>query len=135
MTPTLPPIVPQPATPQSRDTAGALGMDTQRKIRAAREAETARALRPVDPALTAADVRLTTRRDQPVGPPPAFTINVLQHLREAAMAPPEVHPDPEDLDTMSARETESPAPADDPSPYARSGAARPTTEHQVDIKL
>lgn len=89
MTSALPPVMPVPAAPQSRDTAGAMGVDAQRPLRAARAAETARAVRPVDAVLPPVDPRLTTRRDQPVGPPPAFAINVLDHLRETAFDPPE----------------------------------------------
>jgi hypothetical protein len=108
---------------------GALGVDAQRKPRAPREAETARAPRPVDAPHAAADARLTTRRDQPVGPPPAFAINVLQHLRETAFDPPEPDaPEPE-------------APAEDTPPrrevhevYAEKTQAD-APPPQVDVKL
>ncbi len=145
MTPALPPVLPQPAAPQSRDTAGALAVDTQRPLRAAREAETARAPRPVDAPQTAADPRLTTRRDRPVGPPPAFAINLLQHLRETALDPPEFAPpgsaQPDSAQPESAQSEPEPAePARiSETPPRRDEAARyPLAEaavRQVDLKL
>jgi len=42
--------------------------------------ETARAPRPVEAGQPAADLRRDTARDKPVGPPPAFEINVLQDI-------------------------------------------------------
>ncbi len=116
MTTALPPVMPQPAAPQSRDAAGALGVDAQRPMRAARTAETARALRPVDAPAAPIDPRLTTRRDQPVGPPPAFAINVLDHLRETALDPPE----PRDEDASGD--------AAEPRPSARAETHAPRAE-------
>ena len=110
MTPALLPALPQPAAPQSRDTAGALGIDAHRGPRAAREAETARAPRPVDPSAIAADPKLDRRRDEPVGPPPAFTVSLLQHLRDTAFDPPEPV-----TDTEAAGEPRTTEPADPPS--------------------
>jgi hypothetical protein len=60
----------------------------------------AQALRPVDPGSRAADLRLPASRDRPVGPPPAFDINVLEDLRErmAEAAAPETAPGQEASD-------------------------------------
>lgn len=44
-------------------------------------AETAIAVRPVDPARDARDARMDRQRDLPVGPAPTFKINVLQDMR------------------------------------------------------
>lgn len=145
MTTALPPVMPQPAAPQSRDAAGALGVDAQRPMRAARTAETARAVRPVDAPAAPIDPRLTTRRDQPVGPPPAFAINVLDHLRETALDPPEFAPpgsaQPDSAQPESAQSEPEPAePARiSETPPRRDEAARyPLAEaavRQVDLKL
>jgi hypothetical protein len=123
----LPPALPQPAAPQSRDTAGALGIDAQRHLRSARGAETARAARPVDATHGVADLRLQSRRDEPVGPPPAFAINVLDHLRETAFDPPE----------PVAEETGPRARRDDAGHYAAAGQspADDGAGPQVDLKL
>lgn len=67
-----------PATARQGAMAGQGGALTPASV----AAETALAVRPVDPADQAHDVRAEVRRDLPVGPPPAFEINVLQHLRE-----------------------------------------------------
>jgi hypothetical protein len=123
----LPPALPQPAAAQSRDAAGALGIDTQRHLRGTRDAETARVPLPVDAAPRAADLRLQSRRDEPVGPPPAFAINVLDHLRETAFDPPE----------PAAEEAEPRARRDDADHYASAG--HPPQDDgvalQVDLKL
>jgi hypothetical protein len=44
--------------------------------------DSAQALHPVSRPAVAAGLRLYTARDRPVGPPPAFEINVLEDLRE-----------------------------------------------------
>jgi hypothetical protein len=123
----LPPALPQPAAAQSRDAAGALGIDTQRHLRGTRDAETARVPLPVDAAPRAADLRLQSRRDEPVGPPPAFAINVLDHLRETAFDPPE----------PVAEETGPRARRDDAGHYAAAGQspADDGAGPQVDLKL
>jgi hypothetical protein len=139
MTTALPPVMPQPAAPQSRDAAGALGVDAQRPQRTARTAETARAVRPVDAAASPTDPRLTTRRDRPVGPPPAFAINVLQHLRETAFDPPDVRDaDAADEDAGEARapaRPASPAAQGDPARYALHPDPQDGTARRIDIKL
>jgi len=43
--------------------------------------------RPVDPVVSARDVRKNTADDRPVGPPPAFEINVLQDMRATQRRP------------------------------------------------
>lgn len=88
MYPVMPPVLAQPQASASRDMAAALSVDSQRPLRPAREAETARAPRPVDPAAASHDMRLPTRRDKLVGPVPAFMRNMLQFLREKTMEPP-----------------------------------------------
>lgn len=50
------------------------------------DAVSAQAVRPVQGPGRVADARLHTGRDRPVGPPPAFDINVLQDLRERQSA-------------------------------------------------
>lgn len=44
--------------------------------------------RPVEPITSARDARNDTARDKPVGPPPAFEINVLQDMRASQQLPP-----------------------------------------------
>jgi len=46
-----------------------------------------RLIPPVSEGARVADLRLPARRDQPVGPPPAFAVSLLQHLMETARAP------------------------------------------------
>ena len=139
MTTALPPVMPQPAAPQSRDAAGALGVDAQRPLRAARTAETARSVRPVDAAAAPVDPRLTTRRDRPVGPPPAFAINVLEHLRETAFDPPEPRePDAAVEDAIDTRPTaryEFDAQRSDPVRYDMSPVSEEGAAPRFDIKL
>lgn len=84
----LPPMMPQPTPTASRDMAGAFSVDGQRPLRPARDAETARAPRPVDPVHQPADMRLPTRRDKLVGPVPAFVRNMIQYLFEKTMETP-----------------------------------------------
>ena len=50
-------------------------------------AESAQALRPVDPSKSVRDIRGETARDKPVGPPPSFDVNVLQDMRETLRDP------------------------------------------------
>ena len=88
MFPVMPPVVAQPQAAVSRDMAAAFAVDSQRPLRPARDAETARALRPADPTGEPTDMRLPTRRDKLVGPVPAFVRNMLQFLREKTMEPP-----------------------------------------------
>ncbi|WP_323037160.1 hypothetical protein [Pararhodobacter sp.] len=54
-------------------------------------AESAAAVRPVDPARDARDARMDRQRDLPVGPPPTFQINVLQDIRASQLDPTPVH--------------------------------------------
>ena len=144
MTIALPPAMPPPAAPQSRDAAGALGVDAHRPLRASRDAETARALRPVEAAPTAADARLTTRRDQPVGPPPAFAINVLDHLRETAFDPPEPVDDARTQVAAQGAGPDASRPAvdtgtgaarADPAPYDRQAVPEDGVAPRIDFKL
>ncbi|MGY6536180.1 MAG: hypothetical protein ACXIVG_12600 [Pararhodobacter sp.] len=80
-----------PLAPTGRDLAVSTLPEAQRLVQP-RQAETARAPRPVDPVNRLADNRLPTASDRPVGPPPAFAISLLQHLRETALDPPDRAP-------------------------------------------
>jgi len=56
-----------------------------------------RELPPVTGPGKSADPRFLTARERPVGPPPAFKVNLLDHIRETAMkleAAPPVQTDP-----------------------------------------
>ena len=65
--------------------------------------------RPVEPITSARDARNDTARDKPVGPPPAFEINVLQDMRASQQLPPvSVHNQDNSADStdpLSARQT------------------------------
>lgn len=73
--------------------------------------ESAAALRPVDPSALAKDIRLQSTRDLPVGPPPTFEINVLEHLHaslfktEKAPAAPDENTAPENEVAGTSEET------------------------------
>lgn len=90
-------------------------------------AEGANALRPVDPVLAARKLRVDTTRDQPVGPPPAFKINVLQDLRERMLSAPEAVPDPADGSSDPGSDATDGAMSEDASrvPRARPDPAAP----------
>lgn len=104
MTATLTPIPTVPA-PFARETIAS--SNAPHGTTPVTAAESAQALRPVDPGSRTADLRLPTGRDRPVGPPPTFEINVLEDLRARMSDPPT--PD----DPLVSDETD--APRDDPA--------------------
>lgn len=89
-------LVIAPAAPPAVPREGAPALLAGSPAKAA-PVETARAPRPVDPVGAAYRSRGTGRRDQPVGPPPSFAVNVLQDIlsRLAEPAPPTDQPPPD----------------------------------------
>lgn len=92
-------------------------------------AETAVALRPVDAGIKPQDARLDGRRDLPVGPAPAFKVNILQDLRDSLREPPEAGP--------AATPAEAPAPEDTAEHRAlyRSEPPPESRDHALNIKV
>ncbi|MCC0074966.1 MAG: hypothetical protein H6898_00075 [Rhodobacter sp.] len=95
------------STPLSPPVAAALLPSAPpRPVTSATPVETARAPRPVEAAHPAADLRRDTARDKPVGPPPAFEINVLQDIRARLADAPDPAGPEADRDPPSGRDEE-----------------------------
>ncbi|GAB4265909.1 MAG: hypothetical protein Kow0013_14540 [Pararhodobacter sp.] len=139
-----------PTQAPARDAAQGATVPGLRGDTPTRGAETARAPRAVETAQTARDVRAEVARDKPVGPPPAFDINVLQDIRARLVAPPEVVPAEPEAPVPETAEEKATEPAQaardeteaEPPPPDRAAAhtdpgirAEGETAHMLDKKV
>ncbi len=115
-----------PVSAAPRDAAAVTVLTGQRPVSAVAAVETARALRPVDPANTPEKLR-----EPLVGPPPTFDVSVLQDIR-ARLADSARTPEP--ADTSPEAEAVAPEPAG-PSLSQDLAGVEPEPPHHLDKKV
>lgn len=150
MTTVLSPLAPSSAPARDLPLTGQ--PQGHRTVARATPVETARAPAPVDSRAPAEPPRNQTARERPVGPPPAFEINVLQDIRtrladpvreappaQSAFPPPgdEVDEPEGEADTATVMDDteEAPEAAAPEPPVIRAPATLSEEPHQLDKKV